>query len=126
MGILVVQDVQLGALIAMIPLLCFQTASGVTLGSLLRAVAILCITMFCLLLLCRIVSQFLIDRLFRCAMYTHAHTNTNTHTHTHTHTHIQHTVNRESFIGLNFCGCFEKREKFSCEFFALSINVYSI
>ena len=81
MGILVVQDVQLGALIAMIPLLCFQTASGVTLSSLLRAVAILCITMFCLLLLCRIVSQFLIDRLFRFAMYTHAHTQTHTHTH---------------------------------------------
>ena len=77
MGILVVQDVQLGVLIAMIPLLCFQTASGVALGSLLWAVAILCITMLCLLLLCRIVSQFLIDRLFRFV----THTRTRMHTH---------------------------------------------
>ena len=71
MGILVVQDVQLGALIAMIPLLCFQTASGVAFSRLLQGVVILCVTILCLLLLCRIVSLFVIDRLFRFVRHTY-------------------------------------------------------
>ena len=88
MGILVVQDVQLGALIAMIPLLCFQTASGVAFSRLLRGVVILCITILCLLLLCRIVSLFVIDRLFRFVMcYTDIHMHEWTH-HIHTCMHI--------------------------------------
>ena len=35
-----------------------------------------------------------------------------------------HTVNRESFTGLNFRGYLEDRESFSYESFALSINIY--
>lgn len=89
MGILVVQDVQLGALIAMIPLLCFQTASGIAFSRLLRGVVILCITILCFLLLCRIVSLFVIDRLFRFVMcYTDTCTHECTH-HIHTCIHIR-------------------------------------
>ena len=65
MGILVVQDVQLGVLIAMVPLLCFQTVSGVGFNTLLQSFIILCVTILSLLLMCRIVSQFVIDRLFK-------------------------------------------------------------
>ena len=86
MGILVVQDVQLGVLIAMMPLLCFQTVSGVGFNRLLESAVILCITILSLLLMCRIVSQFVIDRLFKYD-YSDAHTHTHTHTQTQTHTH---------------------------------------
>ena len=78
MGILVVQDVQLGALIAMMPLLCFQKASGVAFNRLLHSIVILCVTLLCLLLMCRVVSQFVIDRLFRFVSCTHNHTHAHT------------------------------------------------
>ena len=89
MGILVVQDVQLGALIAAMPLLCFQTASGVAFHRLLKGGVVLCITLLCLLLMCRVVSLFVIDRLFRFVSCVYAVLSTHTASRIYMHAHIQ-------------------------------------
>ena len=65
MGILVVQDIQLGALIAMMPLLCLQSYNSKALDKLLKGGFILCSTLLLLMLMCRLMSLLVIDRLFR-------------------------------------------------------------
>ena len=65
MGILVVQDIQLGALIAMMPLLCLQSYNSKALDELLKGGFILCSTLILLMLMCRLMSLLVIDRLFR-------------------------------------------------------------
>jgi len=71
MGILVVQDIQLGALIAMMPLLCLQSYNSKALDVLLKGGLILCGTLLLLLLMCRLISLLVVDRLFRFVLPLH-------------------------------------------------------